>query len=147
MTWYVYKVNSRNEPHQNHFGDWRTFFERTADGGRCRWGTSEIVPALSKLVEGDKILAYQTDRNSLMGFVVVDARDREDGRDYVYLRPRVRLGRNGVRVRPMKVDPVIEAIHAFATNEVKTLYHIDSSDAEYILKVARGRCQPIDFDD
>ena len=147
MTCYVYKCNCRNDPHQNHYGDRRTLFDRTTDGRRCRWGTPDVVPALSQLIEGDNILAYQTDRNSLIGLVVVDGWGAEDGRQYVYLRPRIRLGQDGVKVRPMKVDPVIDAIHAFATNEVKTLYDIDSSDAEYILNAARDRCQPIEFDD
>ncbi len=95
MTCYVYKCNCRNDPHQNHYGDRRTLFDRTTDGRRCRWGTPDVVPALSQLIEGDNILAYQTDRNSLIGLVVVDGWGAEDGRQYVYLRPRIRLGQDG----------------------------------------------------
>jgi hypothetical protein len=148
MKWYVYKCNSRNDPHQNHYGDWQTFFDRTSDGSCSRWGTPDVVPALSQLTEGDKILAYQTDRNSLMGLVVVDCWGVEDGCEYVYLRPCIRLGQDGVKVRPMKkVDATIAAIHAFKTNEVKTLYDIDPRDAEHILEAARDRCRPMKCDD
>jgi hypothetical protein len=140
MAWYVYKCNGRNEQHQNHYGDWKEFFEDTSDGKSRRWGTPDVVSALAKLEPGDKILAYQTDRNSLMGVVVVGGWDELEGRAYVSLRPIIRLGREGVQVRPMKVDERIAEINAFKTREVKTLYDISPADAEYIIEAAKSRC-------
>ncbi len=145
MTWYVYKCNNRNEPHQNHYGHWRDFFDDAAAGNPRSWGTNSVVPALSILEDGDRILAYQTDDNSLMGLLEVDGWRNEDGHDYVYLRPLLRLGIDGVKVRPMKSDPIIDDIHAFKTRQVKTLYDITPGDAEYILDAARALCTPIDF--
>ena len=146
MRWYVYKCNNRNDPHQNLYGDWRHFFDRTADGSSDHWGMPDYVPALSELAEGDKILAYQTDRNSLLGVAVVDKWGEEKGIRYVYLRPRIRLGDDGVKVRPMKkVDETIASIPAFKTNEIKTLYDITPEHAEHILQAAMERCRPIEF--
>ena len=145
MQWYVYKCNSKNRDHQNHFGDWREFFE-SAKGHVHRWGTSSIVPALEELLVGDKILAYQTDLNAIMGIVQVDHWLEVDGRDYVFLRPHLRLGTDGVRVRPLKSDERIAEIHAFKTRQIKTLYEISEDDAQYILSAAEACCETTAYD-
>ncbi len=145
MTWYVYKCNSRNEPHQNHFGEWRDFFDRNPDGRPGRWGTPNVVPALRMLQEDDTIIAYQTDRNCLMGVLVVDKWDDDQGRDYVHLRPLLRLGVDGVKVRPLKSDERIAEIDAFKTRQVKTLYDINRDDANYIVEAARKHCHAIEY--
>lgn len=140
MQWYVYKCNSRNGSHQNHYGHWRDFFDEVAGGESSSWGTSAVVPALSVLEPGDRILAYQTDCNSLMGLLEVDRWQVDHGADFVFLRPLIRLGRDGVEVRPMKTNPKIAEIHAFKTRQIKTIYDISSSDADYILDAAISRC-------
>lgn len=148
MAWYVYKCNSRNEPHQNHYGEWRDFFNYAGAGDPISWGTTSRVPALSQLEKGDKILAFQSNRNSLMGLVEVDGWRVEDGCRYVYLRPLLRLGPDGVKVRPLKkVDERIDGMEPLKAGPVKTLYEIDASDAEYLLDKAKTRCVPIDFAD
>ena len=45
-------------------GDWAEVFESQEPQW---WGTTEIVPELSNATRGDTILAYQTDRNELVG--------------------------------------------------------------------------------
>jgi hypothetical protein len=132
MTWWVYKCNSRGHKHQNAVGDWSTFFEE-ADPER-RWGNVEYVPALERLQEGDKILAYQTDRNELVGVACVTRSSERDG--YVHMTPE-RLIR--VRVRPLKkADPAIDRIPALKGGPIKTIYEISPQDAELLIQAAGG---------
>jgi hypothetical protein len=60
MRWWVYKCNSRQQPHQVAYGDWDDFFGDPDGVGD--WGSTEWVPPLAKLRRGDRIIAYQTDR-------------------------------------------------------------------------------------
>ena len=64
MQFWIYKCNSRNLPYQRLFGDWETFF---AEHKSSQWGSTKSVPSLSHADPGDIILAYQTDRNELVG--------------------------------------------------------------------------------
>ena len=134
MAWYVYKCNSKNKTHQKHCGDWADLFRETSGGKIVSWGTSKVVPELAKLREDDRILAYQTDRNELIGVVQVTRWSKKSGLDYVFMKP---LETIGVKVRPLKTDAKVAGIHAFKTREVKTLYDITANDAKYLLKIAR----------
>lgn len=146
MNWYVYKCNSLNLAHQRQYGNWREFFDGSWTGEPASWGTTKWIPALAELQEDDKVLAYQTNENSLVGLVEVDGWREEGGWDYVYLRPLIRLGTDGVKVRPMKIhNRRIAEIHAFKTRQIKTLYHISPEDADLILAEAKTRCVAIEF--
>ncbi|MFN0017760.1 MAG: hypothetical protein ACKVP0_05830 [Pirellulaceae bacterium] len=146
MSWYVYKCNSRSGEHQNHYGDWESFFTESSDGQPTSWGCADIVPKLKLLNPGDRVLAYQTDRNELLGSAEVEEWKVERGRDYVYLRPLVKLHHDGVKVRELKsADARIAEIWAFKTREIKTLYEISDEDAEYILNSGKEFCGYEDF--
>ncbi len=132
MAWWVYKCNSKGLPHQSAWGDWNDFFQ----GNDKRWGNTQWVPALGALNKGDKIIAYQTDRNELVGIVEVSQSCAVDG--YLYLQPIEIIG---VKVRPLKTDPNIAAIPAFKPGPIKTLYEISSADAERLLKAAGSTYQ------
>jgi len=132
MAWWVYKCNSRGHEYQNHFGDWNTFFEK-ADP-EWRWGTIAYVPALARLQVGDTILAYQTDRNELVG--VARVTQSSEGNGYVYMTPERLIG---VRVRPLKkADPCIAAIPALQGGPIQTIYAISPQDAELLIQAAGG---------
>jgi mRNA-degrading endonuclease RelE of RelBE toxin-antitoxin system len=83
MTCWVYKCNSRNREYQRAFGDWREFFEENEPDQH--WGKSEWVPDLARLKQGDLVIAYQTDRNEIVGLAKVRQSTRQDG--CLYLRP------------------------------------------------------------
>src|SRR6266404_1355236 len=119
MAWWVYKCNSRNREYQVDFGDWSSFFERSRIS---RWGTTERLPRLEVLTPGDMIIAYQTDRNELVG-VCRMSRFKKDGPfKIVLLEP---LENVGVTVRPLKAaDPKIAAIPALQPGPIMTLYSI-----------------------
>lgn len=130
MIW-IYKCNSRNQPYQRAYGDWNDFF---MDNRATRWGTTEWVPALSQAGRGDTILAYQTDRNELIGIArVVRLRPRGRHVDLI-LKP---LRRIGVKVRPLKArDSKVSAIPALKPGPIRTLYPIARADAARLLRAA-----------
>jgi len=131
MAWWVYKCNSKERSYQVAYGDWQEFFEgnRTSAWGSTEWGHS-----LEKLKPGDMIIAYQTDRNELVGTCRV-VRFKNDGPyKIVHLKP---LERIGVKVRPLKeADPEVAAIPAFKGGRIATLYSISDQDARRILNAA-----------
>ena len=95
MAWWVYKCNSRNREYQNAYGDWDQFFDDPEE----HWGKSEWVPELARLKVGDYIIAYQTNRNKIVGLTRVRQSCEQDG--CLYLTP---LKRIGGKVRPLKKD-------------------------------------------
>ena len=130
MYW-LYKCNSRKLAYQVVYGDWEDFF---VDGRPRKWGSSEQVPALDRAKRGDIILAYQTDRNELVGLArVIALRRRGYYRDLI-LEPVRKIG---VKVRPLKnLDARIATIPALKPGPIRTLYHIDRLDAQRLLRVA-----------
>lgn len=136
MIW-MYKCNARNAPHQVEYGDWEEFF---GDGKTSQWGSTEWVPALREAKSGDLILAYQTDRNELVGTAqVVEWRRRGRYQDIV-LKP---LDRIGVKVRPLKKsDPRVARIPALRPGPVRTLYSLSRPDANRLLKAAHAELLP-----
>lgn len=128
MAWWVYKCNARNLDYQSAYGDWSEFFEKPGD----HWGKEEWVPALVQLQKGDLILAYQTDRNELVGVVKVR---RPCGRDgYLYLSPVQRIG---TKVRALKSShPKVAKIKAFKPGPIMTVYPIPDDDVRVLLRAA-----------
>src|SRR5262245_15386026 len=108
MSFWVYKCNAKDHPSHVCVGNWNLFFKN--DGAR-EWGSSEFIPAFLKLRPGDLIIAYQTDRNEIVGLAeVIKFRSRNEYRDLI-LRPVEKLG---VRVRPLKkLDKRIAALSCF----------------------------------
>jgi hypothetical protein len=128
----MYKCNSLNKPHQRASGDWRDFF---AEEGTGVWGRTAWVPDLQVLQPGDRVLAYQTNRNELVGVAEVDElRPVDDGLE-LWLTPTERLG---AKVRPLKrADALIAKIPALAPGPVKTIYDVTPTDAVRLLRAAR----------
>lgn len=141
MSWWVYKCNGKNREYQVSYGDWDWFFDRGRVG---YWGTTESLPSLEKLTPGDMIIAYQTDRNELVGTCRMAGFKKDGLYKIVRLEP---LERIGVRVRPLKeVDPAVAAIPAFQGGPIKTLYSISGQDARRLLDAA-GASTEVEFKD
>ena len=79
---------------------------------------------------GDKILAFQSNRNELVGIARVVALKSRGG---LFLSP---IRRIGLKVKPLKSDRRIAAIPAFQRGPIRTLYPIDKSDAQVLLRIA-----------
>ncbi|WP_337288754.1 DUF3883 domain-containing protein [Candidatus Methylomirabilis sp.] len=130
MSWWIYKCNSTQHERQIAWGDWNDFFFRGRPTGR--WGKTEWTPAIAKLRRGDMIIAYQTNRNELVGTAKVKQSCDRDG--WLYLE---RLRTIGVKVRPLKeADAAIAAIPALRPGPVMTVYQISAADAIRLLKAA-----------
>src|SRR5208337_2292520 len=125
MAWWVYKCNSRNREYQNAYGDWDQFFDDPEE----HWGKSEWVPELARLKVGDYIIAYQTNRNKIVGLTRVRQSCEQDG--CLYLTP---LKRIGGKVRPLKKDAAIASIKAFQPGPVHTIYSLTKEEAERLLE-------------
>jgi hypothetical protein len=133
---WIYKCNSRDLPYQRAYGDWDDFF---MSGRPMQWGSTEWVPALQKARRGDTVLAYQTDRNELVGVARVVRQENRGRYRELILKP---LKRIGVRVRPLKDrSPAIARIAALQPGPIQTLYLISSRDARRLLSAARVRIQ------
>jgi hypothetical protein len=134
MAWWIYKCNSQGHSYQNAYGDWRDFFDVRAIGGRkARWGLPSVTPDLTNLQKGDMVLAYQTDRNELVGLV----RCVKAVAGGVYFVPVEEIG---VKVRPLKkADQAIAAIPALKPGPIQTLYSISKEDARRLLDAARAK--------
>ena len=130
MNWWIYKCNSKNNSYQGQYGDWEDYFR---DPTR-HWGSTEWIPALEKLQKGDLIIAYQTDRNELVGIVKVRQSSEQD--NFVYLEV-VEKFINPAKVRPLrKSNPQIASIPAFQPGLIQTIYEISLSDVQELLKFA-----------
>src|SRR3954463_2186905 len=106
MAYWVYKNNSRNAPHQVSYGDWEGFFSANRPD---EWGSTEWISDVLKLAPGDNVLAYQTDRNELVGLAKVVRLTKRGPYHDAILKPVARIG---AKVRPLKADPHIGAIPA-----------------------------------
>jgi hypothetical protein len=131
MRWWIYKCNGRNQPHQRAYGDWHEFFDA---GVVDTWGSSDWIPALSKLAPGDMIIAHQSDRNELVGIAKVAQSSAKD--TYVYLKPVEKIG---VKVRPLKIaNKKIATIPSLQPGPINTIYDITNKDAERLVAAARA---------
>ncbi|MDW8469094.1 MAG: DUF3883 domain-containing protein [Burkholderiales bacterium] len=130
MYW-VYKCNSKNRSYQRTSGDWADVFESQEPQS---WGTTDILPELSKAKAGDTILAYQTDRNELVGVAKVVGWKPQGKFKSLILKP---IRTIGVRVRPLKkADSKVARIPALQQGPIRTLYAISRADAATLLKAA-----------
>jgi len=130
MYW-VYKCNSKDREYQRTYGDWSEVFETKEAQW---WGTTKIVPELSKARVGDTILAYQTDRNELVGTARVVRWEPHGKFKRLILRPMRTIG---VRVRPLKKRvPRVRRIPALQPGPIHTLYRISNADAIALLHAA-----------
>lgn len=130
MIW-IYKCNARQHPSWVLSGNWEDVFKskRTQE-----WGSTQWVPDLARAQPGDVIIAYQTDRNELVGLArVVDLRPRQGFVDLM-LRP---IRRIGMKVRPLKkANGRIAAIPALQGGPIRTMYEISAEDARRLLRAA-----------
>lgn len=130
MYW-VYKCNSKDRDYQRTYGDWEEVFENR---GSQWWGTTKIVSELSNAKVGDTILAYQTDRNELVGVARVVGWEPQGNFKRLILKPVRTIG---VRVRPLKkANPKVARIPALQPGPIRTLYSISRADAAALLKAA-----------
>jgi hypothetical protein len=135
MNW-VYKCNSKGYPYQSAWGDWRELFAST----RARpWGSTQWTPRLEHAGSGDTIVAYQTDRNELVGIArVVRWQKRGRYRDLI-LQPVRTIG---TKVRPLKQgDPSVARIPALQPGPIQTLYPISAADTERLLRAAKANIE------
>ena len=130
--YWVYKCNSRGGDHQVALGDWDDVFCSSA---ATHWGSTEWVPQLKDAVPGDLILAYQTNRNELVGLARVERLEKRRQHLDLYLEPIEELR---VKVRPLKqASERIERIPALQPGPIRTLYDISKMDAGWLLHAAR----------
>ena len=126
--WYVYKCNSLMHDYQRAYGDWEALFET---GKAMSWGSRLYLPVLGTLRKGDHIIAYQSNRNEIVGVADVAGFHRSN----LMLEP---LERIGVKVRPLKqANSAIERIPALRQGPIQTIYAIDERDARRLLTAAR----------
>ena len=130
MAYYVYKCNARGPEYARASGDWCEVFDA---GGIQPWGLSTLK-GVDQLDVGDLLLAYQTDRNELVGVARVVRWDPEDGARRVVVEPIEPIG---VKVRPLRSDPRIATIQAFKPGDIRTAYRISAVDAKLVLDAAR----------
>ena len=131
MAYWVYKCNTtgKNGPAS---GEWRDVFN---ESGPVPWGPVDIIPALAQLQKGHILLAYQTDRNELVGIARVTGFTKPLNAKRVIVEA---LELIGAKVRPLKTaNPAIAAIKALQGGEIKTIYDISEMDAIRLVQAAR----------
>lgn len=132
MSWWIYKCNSQNHDYQISVGDWNDFFNGGSNG---HWGSTQWTPALYELKKGDMVIAYQTDRNELVGVAKVRQSCKVD--TYLYLDPIEVIG---VKVRPLKrLNSKVAEIPALKPGPIMTVYPISPSDVRHLLKAAGAK--------
>jgi hypothetical protein len=130
MFW-IYKCNTKEHPYQVAVGDWDDFFRFKRPQ---RWGSTEWIPGLIKAQPGDVIIAYQTNRNELVGLARVLRHKRRGQYLDLILKP-IRTIR--VKVRPLKLaNRSVGAIPALHPGPIRTLYKISTPDARSLLAAA-----------
>lgn len=134
MAFWIYKCNSRQHPAQVVYGDWDELF---SDSRASQWGSTEWVEELGQAKRGDIVLAYQTNRNQLVGIThVTELRPRGRFHD-LFLKPGEELR---VKVRPLKKQfPAVGRIPALQPGPIHTLYAISSDDADALLRAANAK--------
>ena len=134
LDFWVYKCNSKGHDYQRTWGDWAEVFESEDPQW---WGTTRVVPELANAKVNDRIFAYQTDRNELVGLVKVVGWQRDGRYKKLVVKPIESLG---VRVRPLKeADRRLARIPALQPGPIRTLYPIAGRDAALLLRAAGSR--------
>lgn len=133
MAHWVYKCNALRREYQSASGDWDEVFAKTKS---IEWGSTAWTPELKKTRSGDKVLAYQTDRNELVGMVRVVRKDQHRGYTSIVVRPMEELR---AKVRPLKkASRRIAKIPALQQGPVHTLYEISASDFWHLVEASRA---------
>jgi hypothetical protein len=131
MGFWVYKCNNSESDHKVYAGDWSVFFDSPDEFSD--WGSTEVVPKLRQLVPGDMVVAYQTNRNALVGLAKVhDMVDVGDGELEVVLEPVQRWSE--IKVKPFRSNPDFAAIRAFAPGFPRTLYALREDEYRTLLR-------------
>src|ERR1044071_5855859 len=118
MAYWMYKCDSRGRTGRDS-GDWRFVFS----GESRTWGQLDTLPELGDLRRNDTVLAYQSDRNELVGIVRVTGFIRKSGGLYLGIQPREVIG---AKLRPLKKqDRRIASMSALQQGPVKTLYEMN----------------------
>ena len=130
--WWIYKCNSREGINPDK-GNWDEVF---ASEGPVEWGTTEITPRIyEQAKKGDMLIAYQTNRNELVGTANVIGWKKR-GKFYDLLIEPLETIR--AKVRPLRQDPRIDKIPALQGGPIQTLYQIDENDAKRLLNAAKA---------
>jgi hypothetical protein len=133
MAYWMYKCNARKLPYQRAWGDWAEFFNA---GKVDEWGSTEWIPQLREARRGDVVLAFQSDRNELVGVARVVGQRRAGRFSALLLRPVEQLR---VKVRPLKEqNPRIRVIPALQPGIIRTLYPISARDARALVRSAKA---------
>src|SRR5688572_10947155 len=126
MAYWVYKCDASGRVGRDS-GDWDYVFSRASN----TWGSIDRLPELGDLRRKDLVLAYQSDRNELVGLVRITGSVRKGRSIHLGVEP---LERIGAKVRPLKKRyRQIASIPALRQGWVRTLYPITPSDAKYLL--------------
>lgn len=136
MSWWVYKCNSKQHAYQSAWGDCRDFFEGNPDR---HWGSTDWVPALAQLQLGDMIIAYQTDRNELVGLAKVQRPRERDG--YLYLTPMETIGAGfGSADRNRQVErAAVSFVTRRYTSQGWHVRNVSSDNLGYDIECRRGK--------
>ena len=129
---YRTQCNSKCHPYSNDFSDWRQFFAGQLPAGG-RWGLTSVIPSLANLQPGEFVLAYQTDRNELVGLTRVT---HQCGAE-VHLEAIEEW--HGLRVRSLKQENLeLTRIPALGRPARRTLCAITETDAQLLVDAARA---------
>jgi hypothetical protein len=133
MNYWVYKCNARRPDYAGSWGDWWEHVFKP--GGERAWGLTTLK-GVEHVDVGDVLLAFQTDRNELVGTARVTGFEPDGAaKQRIVIVPTETIR---AKVRPLKRDPRIQAVSAFAPiGDIRTVYAIDRADALYVLRAAR----------
>lgn len=131
MSFWIFKCNDKGHEHQVQHGDWNDVFSERLPQ---EWGSAESIKADGELEAGDLLIAYQTDRNEVVGLVEV-VKPNQKGK--LYVRP---IEEYRVRLLPLKKqDERIGKLGAFAQGKIATIYSITTADAWHLLNVVKAQ--------
>jgi predicted Zn-ribbon and HTH transcriptional regulator len=131
MSYWVYKCNARGPSYAGSWGDWwKHVFE---PGGTREWGVLTLK-GVDRIKVGDVLLAYQTDRNELVGTAEMVGFKHKGADRRIVIRPTEIIR---TKILPLKADPKIAKLSAFAPGDIRTAYEISPADAVYLLRAAR----------
>ncbi|MDP9183893.1 MAG: EVE domain-containing protein [Actinomycetota bacterium] len=136
---WVYKNNARGETLGNtSFGDWSDFFER---GATQRWGGSWMTTSnlslkilREEMREGDRVLAWQTDKGQAMGIALVVRIDQVGAGQELYLRRDQAFSSPVPLLKLRREDQTLGAVAAFRPGG-GTLFRVTPEEAEVLLRV------------
>lgn len=134
MAYWMYKCNAKRSVSPVYRGNWNVFFESS---GAREWGNAKRLPALRQLSAGDIVIAYQTDRNELVGVAEVVENHGRSNNVMMKQKEEIRA-----KVRPLKrANEKIAKTPALKQGYIRTLYTISPADAKRLLKAARNANQ------